>query len=132
MTKDKEILTSINLEPLEFSLIIYYAKDFSTIVKHLNKKSNKSISDYLKARLDDIEFKSRLKDTVGTVWLQDETIPVLMFIKADSKGMILNTIVHETNHVVEYFADSMGFQAEKEFKAYLQAHIFTKIANKIL
>lgn len=130
MKKKTDILTSINIEPITYSLIIFYSDQWENITKHLNKKSNKNISDYLKERLPDFTCKN--SDANGTLVLADEVTPVLMYIKPESKGRVLNTIVHEVNHVVEYFADNLGFQDEKEFKAYLSADIFTKIVNKIL
>ena len=130
MKKQPEILTSINIEPITYSLVIFYSERWENISKHLNKKSNKDISDYLKERLPDLYCKN--SDANGTLVLANEITPVLMYIKPESKGRVLNTIVHEVNHVVEYFADNLGFEGEKEFKAYLSADIFTKIVNKIL
>jgi hypothetical protein len=52
MKKKPEILTSINIEPITYSLIIFYSDQWENIIKHLNKKSNKNISDYLKEKSD--------------------------------------------------------------------------------
>ena len=126
MAKMKVIQISI----LRTGLVVVIGKSSQDIYKLVELKENKKVKDFLHKQLGDYTYP---EDADGFVTLSNKNEPLLIFIKEKkSKLELLGVLVHEINHTVEYFADIMDFQEEKEFKAYLSQQIFTDIADGVL
>lgn len=71
-----------------------------------------------------------IKDTdhEGCLYNDDKGRPVMLHLVVPSE----DTIAHEVNHIVEFFADYFGFQQEKEFKAFLTEYLRRQVKQQKL
>jgi len=56
----------------------------------------------------------------------------LLWLEATTKKWdLVETVAHETHHLVKYIADCKCFNEEKEFQAYLFVYLFRNILKKL-
>lgn len=127
-----DIFKIIEVDIFNVDLLIFYSKNpVENLHKHLNLKKNKHISDWLKKVFSSIP---ELDGAGGIIRRDDNKLPCILYLKKidkKAKWSLYETLVHETNHIVESFAEYMGFEKEVEFKAYLQEYLFRKIRKLI-
>ncbi len=122
--KDKFFLHEIR--PLSNYLIVACLKDNKDIYKHLNKKTNKHISEWLKKKTDDV----KLPEGSGVYHKDDK--PLVLFIKNTKRDWnFFETLMHEINHVIFYHGKYCGFQDECEFNAYISENLFRELRQKL-
>lgn len=110
-------------------LIVCCLKNHADIHKHLNKKKNKEISDWLKHHCPDLKVPA---DSGGMFYNSNDNKPLIIFIGNEKRDWkLFNTLVHETNHVVHYLSKYCGFEDECEFNAYMQEYLFDQIRKII-
>lgn len=127
--KSNEYFGGIIIEPLNAFLIVACLNDSKTIHKHLNKKKNKSTSDWLKEHLKDFPLPT---GSGGVVYNQETHRPVILFVQNKERyWQFWETLMHEVHHVVYYCSRYYGFVDEPEFQAYLVEFIF-KYVRKLL
>ena len=131
--KRKEVFGFLNIPLLRHDIVLCCLDDFNNIVIHLNKKKNKEISDFLRKHLGNNFETNELNHLDGVVFYQKKNnYPVMLCIKNIKRGWdFYETLIHETHHLVEKFANYCKFQNETEFKARLQEYLFRTIRKII-
>jgi len=78
------------------------------------------------------ENKSEREDPCPYVWTPSDTGCTLLWLpswRGDFED--LDTLVHETNHLVYDISRDKGFEDEPEIQAYQQAYLFSGILEKL-
>lgn len=125
----KDFFGIITIQPIAHNLVVVCVKDYKDTVKHLSKKKNKAISDWIK-----LHHKGDIKlpDGQGGLFYNKEDKPLILFIENKKRDWYFyGTLLHETNHLVYYLSKYCGFSDECEFNAYLHESVFQQIRKLI-
>jgi Zn-dependent peptidase ImmA (M78 family) len=125
MKKPKEFFGEYRIRPFHADLIIACLNDSKDLYKHLNKKKNKHLSDWLKKFIDKIPNPNGVG---GMIYDPETSKPLILFIQNKKRDWeFYGTLMHEINHVIYHLSRNLGFQDEPEFQAYLAESLFTDI-----
>lgn len=124
VNKSKDVFYFYNIRPFHSPIIFFYSDSPSNLAKHLNKKKNKKISDWLKKHCNELPVMGGLEDGFLSYNLETKR-PLILFIKRQSnREQDRNDIlVHEITHLVQHLEQYFGFNDEEEFRAYLTVSI---------
>lgn len=121
----KTIIQNYTIDILGCSFLFAYCKTFKEVQDYVKK--NKVPKDQYK------EIMKQDDGQIGIVLAEDNTdLPYLVYIRNTVKGNdLIDTLLHETNHLVYFLHKYHEFSNETEFQARLHEHIFRDLMDLI-
>lgn len=121
--KNKEFFGDYRIRPFHTDIIIACLNKGEDICKHLNRKKNKELSDWMKKFVDKIPTP---EGSGAMIFCPKTNKPLILFLKNRSRDWdFYGTLMHEINHIVYHLARNLKFEDEPEFQAYLTESLFT-------
>lgn len=128
--QEKDIFEFITIQPFDIYILFCYLDSEDAIIKNLNKKNNKEISTWLHKHIGNNSINTM--ESVGCVFKKDDNRPLIFFLKKHkNKRELVETVVHETNHLLMCLNTYFCFSKEWEFNAYLQQYLLGLILDKL-